>query len=384
MQRRDFLKWTGLGTMLASAPVAWWPGQAQATTTSKTLILVELKGGNDGLNTVVPYTDPDYYRLRPKLAIPKKEALPLSDSLGFNPALAPLMSAWEAEELAVISGVGYDKPNRSHFRSIDIWATASGADTFAQEGWVNAAARARGGVRGVEGVVIGRGDIGPLSGGDLRAVVMEQPEQFMRQAKRLKKHAQTGHAALDHVLRVQGELIDAADVLARQLKGAPEPSATFPRAPLGRQLELAARLLLADVPLTVIKVSHDGFDTHANQRRKHDRLLGQLAESLSAFRASMVSAGRWSDVLVMTYSEFGRRVAQNGSNGTDHGTAAPHIMLGGAVKGGLFGQQPSLDTKDLVHNVDYRSLYATVAKRWWGVDLARLEAFDERPLIGCL
>ena len=157
------------------------------------------------------------------------------------------------------------------------------------------------------------------------------------------------------------------------------PNWTFPKTMIGRHLQTAARLIAGDSAIPVVKVSHGGFDTHANQRNLHDRLLQQLADALVAFRQAMQQVGRWEQVLVMTYSEFGRRPAENSSRGTDHGTSAPHFVLGGKVKGGLYGRQPSLqdlEKGDLKFNVDYRSLYTTIGRRWWGL---KAEFLDGKP-----
>lgn len=366
MQRRDFLKFASLFPAMHFAPVA----HAAGPDWSRILVLIELNGGNDGLNTVVPYADPRYYALRPRLALARDSVLPLSEQLGFNPALEALMPAWQARELAVVLGVGYSEPNRSHFRSIEIWDTASDARQTLTDGWLARlfAAAPPPADHVAHGVVLGHG-LGPLAGG--KALVVNEPQQFLRQAGRLPETARRdANPALAHLLGVRAETRRAAGALRERLAQPVEAGADFPATRLGRQLETTARLLASGVPVAAIKLSYSGFDTHSNQRATHDRLLRELAEGSAAFRQAMRRHGLWERALLLTYSEFGRRAQENGSAGTDHGTAAPHLLLGGRVRGGLYGMQPPLDRLvdgDLAHRVDFRQLYLTVAQRWWGV-----------------
>lgn len=370
MQRRTLLKFASvapfclaLPEVTALAPSAHW---------ERVLILVELRGGNDGLNTVVPYQDETYYRLRPQIAVPRPQVLQLSEQLGLHPALAPLMPAWQAHELAVVLGVGYPQPNRSHFRSIEIWDTASNSTEVLQDGWIARlfARQSPPASFAADAMVLGL-EPGPLHGQNLRTITMQQPQQFLERASHVQPVVKpTTNPALAHLLAVQQEVSHAATSLQRTLTANPVPELTFPTTPIGRQLQVVARLLISRTPVAVLKVSHGSFDTHSRQQETHQRLLQELAEALSAFRQAMQTAGLWSNVLLMTYAEFGRRVAENGSAGTDHGTAAPHLLLGGQVRGGLYGQQPPLShlvDGDLAHTVDYRSLYLTVARRWWGI-----------------
>jgi uncharacterized protein (DUF1501 family) len=386
MNRRDFLKASGLAAVMMSGPQLLWAGQDPAR--RRVLVMIELKGGNDGLNTVVPFADPAYYKLRPGIGIAADKVLRLSERVGLHPALDPLMASWAAKDMALVQGVGYPAPNRSHFRSIEIWDTASRSDQYLDEGWLAQAWEGKV-PRGLiaEALVVGDGDDGPTRGGELRTISMQSVQQLERGAKRLLKDrqsdpAQAKNPALAHLLKTQLDVLSASEGLARSMKGAPELGVAFPTHALGRELEVAARLIAAKVPALVLKVSHGSFDTHAGQLNRHETLLKQLGEGLAAFRAAMVKAGRWDDVLVMTYSEFGRRAAQNGSGGTDHGTAAPQLMMGGKVTGGLYGAQPSLTDLqggDLKHAVDFRELYATVTQRFW--DLGAVGAHKPLPLI---
>lgn len=382
MRRRDFLKLASLAPAIYFAPAARGAGADW----NRVLVLLELNGGNDGLNTVVPYADPRYYELRPRLALARDSVLPLSEQLGFNPALEALLPAWRARELAVVLGVGYPQPNRSHFRSIEIWDTASRADETLTDGWLARlfAANPPPANFAAHGIALGSNP-GPLTGA--HALVLDDPQRFLQQAGRLPATPRReGNPALAHLLEVRDETRRGAEMLRQRLGSDAAPGMTFPATRLGKQLELAARLIVSRAPVAAIKLSHGSFDTHSNQRGQHDRLLRELAEAVSAFREALRARGQWERVLLLTYSEFGRRARENGSLGTDHGTAAPHFLLGGRVRGGLHGEQPSLARLadgDLVHRVDFRSLYLTVARRWWGV---RADFLDTRALapLDCL
>lgn len=341
---------------------------------ARLLLLVELKGGNDGLNTVIPYADPHYRQLRPVLGVARERVLQLDERVGLHDRLEPLMESWKARDLAIVQGVGYPNPNRSHFRSIEIWDTASSATQTLSEGWVartfEHAPRPKG--AGVDSIVIDTNSL-PLMGPDLRTIVMQDAENFLRQAQAMKDNPRVddgGNPALRHLLAVRREVNAAAASLRDKLHAAPPPAQEYANeGPLGRELDLATRIITAQVPVVAVKIALGGFDTHANQMPVHERLLGLLASGLATFRRNMIAAGRWDDVLVLTYSEFGRRARQNASGGTDHGTAAPHFVMGGKVKGGLHGAYPALadlQDGDLRHSVDFRDVYSTIARAWWG------------------
>ena len=384
-------------------PFLWlrpaWPATLQAADTNgapsgsrareRILLLVELHGGNDGLNTVIPYEDRAYYQARPQLAIPRDQVRQLTPRFGLHPALSPLMPLWDGKELAWIQGVGYPKPNRSHFRSIEIWDTASDSEQVLDKGWLSGLfeqyplpARFT-----AEGILLGKGDAGPLGGGKARTIALHDPAQFLHQAGAVTPvSVATTNRALAHILEVRREISQAATDLQGRIQQQPPLAINFPTHKFGKQLEVAARLIAAKVPVAVIKVTHGSFDTHAGQLAAHHRLLEELAQGLMAFRAAMIQQGLWQDVLVMTYSEFGRRVGENASHGTDHGTAAPHVLMGGRVKGGLYGSHPSLtdlQAGDVKHSLDYRSLYATVIEQWWGLPAVSLGR-GHYPAIACL
>jgi uncharacterized protein (DUF1501 family) len=342
---------------------------------SRVLLLVELKGGNDGLNTVVPYADAHYHDLRPAIGVARERVLQLDEKVGLHQKLEPLMESWKAGDLAILQGVGYPYPNRSHFRSIEIWDTASASNQTLSEGWIAQAFEGRSlpkGV-GVDSIVIDTNAL-PSTGPSLRTIVMQDAENFLRQAEALKDGGgmtDAGNPALRHLLAVRHEINAAAKGLSDKLRAAPAPAHAYPQELFfGKQLDLATRVLTAGLPVVAVKAALGGFDTHANQIQTHERLLGFLGAALATLRKNLIEANVWNDVVVMTYSEFGRRAKQNASAGTDHGTAAPHFVMGGRIKGGLYGAYPSLSDLqdgDLRHGVDFRSVFATVARGCWGL-----------------
>lgn len=369
--RRQFLLQAGAlvaAPAIVGLPLAGLPFAAEAASDrNRVLVLVELAGGNDSLNMVPPYADPSYQRLRSRLAITRDQVLQLDEHMGLHPAFAPLKPAWQAGNMGVVLGVGYPRPNRSHFRSIDIWETGSDSDRYLSTGWL---ARAMEGQKRAPGqaadaIVLG-GGARAVMGKGMRTVVMKDANQFIRQAGRMQRAGKaSGNAALSHILTVQKEIEGTAKQLKKsEMRGAEAAAAIRGGGQIGRQLQQAAKIIAGGAPVSVIKVSHGGFDTHSNQAGRHRNLLTQLAASLAGFRDAMVKSGDWDRVMLMTYSEFGRRVGQNGSGGTDHGTAGAHLVLGGGVRGGLHGAQPSLTDLaggDMKHKVDYRSLYRTGA-----------------------
>ncbi|MEZ5613854.1 MAG: DUF1501 domain-containing protein [Rhodocyclaceae bacterium] len=380
MDRRDFLR--GLA---ASAGLTLLPFPARAAGEyGRLLVLVELKGGNDGLNTVVPYADDRYYRLRPHLAVRRDEVLRLDERCGLHPALQPLLPLWQAGELALIQGLGYPEPNLSHFRSIEIWDTASKSSEYLQTGWLARAFAAKPVPAGfaADGVLVGGTDLGPFFGG-ARAIALTNPEQFRRLAILARPVGTGGHGALAHILKVEADIALAASRLAR----GPALRTAFPKGAFGNTVKTACEALAGGAGVAALRLSLAGFDTHQNQPGAHANLLRQLAEGLGALKAALVELGRWDETLILTYAEFGRRPRENQSKGTDHGTANVHFALGGRVRGGLFGAPPALDRLDgngnLPFAVDFRSLYATALERWWGISAATVlgARYDALPIL---
>jgi uncharacterized protein (DUF1501 family) len=361
-------------------------GASRAALSRGILVVVQLSGGNDGLNTVVPYRDPLYRQLRPQLGLAEGELLPLDGALGLQPALAPLKARYDAGQLAIVRGVGYPNPDRSHFRSMDIWHTAEPA-AYAQTGWLG---------RYLAGCQCGAG-----SQGGAVAVSQSLPRAFWtesvfvpaltsldgyrlqtdtrwpadRDAKiRTLQALDARHEAIRPYADFLGQqslnALASADELQR-VAGAWQTPVSYPDGAFAQGLKSIGRLIAGDLGARVYYVQLGGFDTHAQQKATQQRLLEQLATGLDAFQTDLEAMSKADQVLTMTFSEFGRRVAENGSQGTDHGTAEPMFLLGAGLKGGLYGAQPpldDLDRGDLRHQVDFRAVYATALERWLGAD----------------
>ena len=362
MNRRHFLSSLSAGALLAGLPdIVLAAGNTP--TYQRLLILVELKGGNDGLNTVVPYADPRYAQYRPRLALARDTLPQLTDRLALHPKLSPLMPLWQQGELAVLQGIGYPQPNLSHFRSIEIWDTASASNDYLSDGWLTRQFKAAQPPRSfaADGVILDSQTLGPLAGGS-RAIILGGGQTLRPMAD--PAMSGNGNAALAHLMQTEADLSAAANGLHFQ-----PVDSDFPKHTFGNDMRRAAELIAGNSQVAVIRVSHGSFDTHTNQLATQGRLLGELAEGLVALREALTRLGRWQDTLVLTYAEFGRRVAENQSGGTDHGTANVHFALGGRVHGGLHGPVPDLgdlDGGNLRFALDFRQVYATVIDRWWG------------------
>ncbi len=323
----------------------------------------------------MPWADETYYALRPALAIPKEAVLRLDDRVGFHPDLQALMPLWQQGELAVVQGVGYPKPNLSHFRSIEIWEQSSQAHERLNEGWATRALRAGVGhpAQTAEGVLVGGTEFGPLQGA--RAVLLNNPEAFVRQSRLAASTlSASDNAALHHVLSVEGNIGQAA----KGLRGDAFAYKTeFPAGGFGNSVRACAQVLASQnrkggSAIPVVRLTLGSFVTHVNQLGTHAALLKALAQGHSALKSALTELGQWDRTAIMTYSEFGRRPKQNQSNGTDHGTASVHFVMGGRVKGGLLGRAPDLAALDAVGNpeatTDFRAIYAAVAQQWWNLD----------------
>jgi uncharacterized protein (DUF1501 family) len=387
------------------------------------LVVLQMAGGNDGLNMVVPFADDVYYRSRPRLGIPADKILKLDSYAGLNPKLAGLKSLFDEGDLSVIQGVGYPNPNRSHFRSTEIWQTASDADRNENEGWLgkyfdNCCA----GADPTVGVAIGDQMPQAFVARTPTGVTFSKPEQFrwvpsekrngpmsaeetfFRQLNGVNDEdaapaandggsisaipgsTKANQSAADFLQRTALDAQLSSDkilAIARKTK----TNMPYPQGQLGASLSLIARMIAGGLPTRVYYASQGGFDTHAGQLGTHDRLMTELNDALSAFVADLKQQGNFDRVLLMTFSEFGRRVAENANGGTDHGAAAPMFVLGGAVKAGLFGKYPSLsdlDHGDLKFNTDFRSVYGTILDRWLKApsELVLGHKFSALPIIG--
>ncbi len=406
LTRRRFL--TGTATAAAAGAAAitvakhpWAESHhasaATRTTTSANhngvLVLVGLYGGNDGLNTVIPYQDSAYLAGRPQLGYQPAEVLPLAEGLALHPNLKGLKALWDARQLAIVRGVGYPDPNRSHFRSMDIWQ--SGVPDHAEPtGWIGrwldatgsdplralsvgpTMPRAFGGLK-ASGAAIPNGALRLPGGAALRGQIAELNAADPGASPLAARVSQVGRDLLTVQATLASALATPPPATANQGKGV---AATG----LGGQLDLVARLIKAGVPTRVYSVALTGFDNHATEKDTHARLMTELDQGISGFLQSLHGNPHGAGVVVMTYSEFGRRVAENASAGTDHGTAAPVLVAGPAVRGGFYGDEPSLtdlDDGDLKFTTDFRSVYATVLAHTVGVD-PKVSLGKPFPLIG--
>ena len=364
MNRREFLQYSSLAPLASAFPDAFADAH-KVQRPDQIVLMVELKGGNDGLNTLIPFRDDNYHKARPSLRV--KKSIPLKNDMAMNPYLKKLLPLWNEGNMAWIQGVGYSNPSRSHFHSIDVWETASVKNDEVR-GWLSLVLPHR--PNAVNGIVLGDNNLGPMAGENSSAVAMEDPTTFLRQTKYLNKSQyKTPNSSLAHMLNVQNQINTAAQKLGQVHSGKRSP-VRFPTSRFRRKLELVTQMITNGMDTPVYKVSLEGFDTHASQVDQHNNLMNHLGGGLEAFSKAMKRAGLWNNVMVITYSEFGRRVAQNSSGGTDHGSAAPHFAIGGRVNGGMYGKQPSLAPDqlhdgDLIHTVDFREVYATLAQRWW-------------------
>lgn len=366
------------------------------------LVVLQLAGGNDGLNTVIPVSNDHYHRARPGLGL-KANLLKLDDDFALHPGLAPFKELYDASELSIIHGVGYPNPNRSHFRSTEIWQTASDASRFERYGWLGRYFdHACQGSDPTVGVSVGRQTPQAFSGPRPLGVSLENPESYRVRGNDRPEEGETA-SSMDFMTRLNapdesaemnaGATVGSApgrvqsglsplDFLERTALDAQVSSekilqvsrnarnqASYPAAQLANSLKLVARLIGGGLPTRVYYVSQGGYDTHANQQGTHERLLRELGSSVQAFIQDLKAQGNFERVLLMTFSEFGRRVAQNANGGTDHGAAAPMFMVGPKVKAGLLGRFPSLAPKDLLNGdprftTDFRGIYADVLQAW--------------------
>jgi len=374
MDRRDFLKYAGFVTASGTVPLLT-PEilfAANNNRNNRIVVLVELKGGNDGFNTLVPFKDELYYKYRPQIAIKERQVLKLNKEVGLHPRMKALMPLWKAGQMAWVQGVGYPNPILSHFRSIDIWDSASNSNQFIEEGWLARVLPKY--KKGLHGISLNKGqaELGPLISSRLNSVTMQDPRTFLSQIKRIddvKPNRQ--NPAIAHISQTQHQLFNVGKQLTNKMgRKIKRSGVNFSKGVLGHSLESVSEMIINGVDAPVYKVSQDGFDTHSGQRGAQDNGLYHLANGLASFQKSMQRAGLWNNVLVVTYSEFGRRPKENRGGGTDHGTASSHMILGGKVRGGIYGKHPDfarLDANENVrHTTDFRSIYGTLAQRWWG------------------
>ncbi len=386
MHRRHFLRQSaGLVALGASAPA--FLSRAIAADKSdpdqRILVIVQLAGGNDGVNTVVPYADDAYHAARPSLAFKKDAVLKVNDHIGLHPGLAGMKALYDEGSLSILQGVGYPHPNRSHFRSMDIWNTGQPESEITGDGWLGRAldsSESRFGGKvpalalGVENLplalVAPRTNVPSIRSLDDYQLRFGGEDQAMKTA--LARKLAEGKADTNDLSFIRQTLGTAIDSAARlkEVAASYVPVAPYPQTALAGNLKTVDQLIAGELGTRIFFVSLGGFDTHSRQAGSHAALLAELSGAVSAFFADLRAHKLADRVLLATYSEFGRRLKENGSLGTDHGAASQMFIVSGAHKGGVHGAHPSLtdlDDGDLKHATDFRSVYATLLDRWLGI-----------------
>lgn len=384
MNRRNFIKTTGLASgslfvpqLFASSPFSF----ANPADDSRILVVIQWSGGNDGLNTVVPFRNDIYYKNRPKIALKRDDLLPLTDELALHPKLDIIKKLWDNGEVAVLENVGYPEPDRSHFRSMDIWHSASDSNEYISTGWLG------------RWMDQGRNASDAIEMDDSLSLVMKGEEKkglAIRNIDAAKKLAAIGyHIAMDHehhehdqISYLRNTLLDGTQGI-EYVHGQSKKFASkqiYPATELGKQLKSIAELILSGCTTRVYYVTLGGFDTHAIQPFTQNTLFNQYSQAVNSFRNDLIGGNRWKDVAVLTFSEFGRRVKENAGKGTDHGTAGVSFLFGGNIKNsGLYGGMPDLENLqdgDLTHRLDFRQVYATILEEWMKEDAEKL-LFDK-------
>ncbi|PSL49806.1 uncharacterized protein (DUF1501 family) [Chitinophaga niastensis] len=347
---------------------------------NKVLVVIQLSGGNDGLNTIIPYRNDIYYRARPVLGIKKADALALTDNLGIHPALKGLKALYDDGALGILNNVGYPNPDRSHFRSMDIWHSASQSNQFWSDGWIGRYldAQCNGCDKPTQALEIDDTLSLALKGDHANGLAVADPARLFGTSNDkyfkdlLQQHPQHDeHHNVDYLYKTMGETISSAAYIQQQFKTYQSKEA-YPNTELGKNLKTIANLVMSDINTKVYYVSHGSFDTHVNQQGQQERLFQQLSDALTIFTGDLKKNNRFQDVVVMTFSEFGRRVSQNASGGTDHGTANNMFLIGGGLKQqGVLNEGPdlfNLRDGDLQYKVDFKSVYATLLNKWLGAD----------------
>ena len=383
LTRRQSLSFFGATSVFSILPSSY----LNAAMTSKYLILVELQGANDGLNTVIPFGDRNYYKLRPTIGIPKKDILTISENVGLHFSLKGLAKIYETGELKIVQNLGYPNPVLSHFRSIELWETGGDGKAKGRNGWLNDSLNVIENQRILDGKAIYLDQSGDVFRGGLDGFY--GPNSIGFAAAELEARDQTVPVPVPETFGLLADLMQGRKQNSEKLKqiqnklsGANRFSSVG-RGNLGAQLSKVCNILSKGVNIPVLKVAIGSFDTHSEQFWRHRDLLRELDESLYETVQALQNIGIWNDTVIMTYSEFGRRAAENGSRGTDHGMAAPHFLMGGKLKGGFVGEVPNLGrlrNNNLEFEIDYRTVYETVLREHFGLDDNPFKKYQNKGL----
>ncbi len=380
MNRRKFIRNTALGAVGTFFLPEFLRGMellgSNGNASIKKLIVIQLSGGNDGLNTVIPIENDVYFNLRPKLAVPKNEALKINELLGFNPSMTAFKKLYDEGLVSVVNSVGYPNPNRSHFRSMDIWQTGVASDVYSKTGWLGRYMDAK--CLSSHAMLELDGHLSLSMRGQLRNGLAVEHSDTLYNALRGNYFKDVIAAAGNTELSEdnQGYLNKTLIQTNQSAQYISEKHTvrtnnfTFPNSQLGKSLGQVAQFIQSGFSTQVYYVSHNGFDSHVNQRRQQDALLEDYSESVYALVRSLEKAGEMKNTLILTFSEFGRRVKENGSAGTDHGKANNLFLISGALKKpGVFNDAPdlmNLDDGDVSYQIDFRNVYADVIADWFG------------------
>ncbi|HEX6180182.1 MAG TPA: DUF1501 domain-containing protein, partial [Chitinophagaceae bacterium] len=382
IKRRHFLQVGSLATASLMVPKflkAFEKGQL-VPPGNKVLVILQLSGGNDGLNTVIPVRNDIYYKVRPRLGIEQSKALLLNDEVGLHPSLTALRDLYHDGSVGILNNVGYPNPDRSHFRSMDIWHTASKSDEYVNTGWIGRYldAQCAGCDKPTQALEIDDTLSLALKGENVKGLAMRDPrrlygtahEKFFKDVVANHKDL-AGEQPVDYLYKTMAETVASADYIFQQSRLHPT-SAQYPNSALGQSFKTIASLIFSDINTKVYYVSLGSFDTHVGQAGQQQRLFTEMNDAIKSFVGDLKANNRFQDVMLMTFSEFGRRVAQNASGGTDHGTANNMFFVSGGLKEkGVLNALPNLEDLqegDLKHTIDFKQVYATILKNWLQTD----------------
>ena len=385
MKRRDFFKLTGTftgGVLLLPDFLYSFASQDNLRAGDSCIVFVQLNGGNDGLNTFVPYSDGLYYNYRPAISLPEKEVLPVAGGMGLHPALKGFAAMQQAGDMSVIQNVGYPNPVRSHFRSQEIWNTGSASSQYLSEGWLGRYLDQHYHEHHPTGALnVDTLDNLAVKGVEPNNITVSDPAKLKLNPDSSIKLSD--NPQLDFAKKIASSLSDGSAEIQKALEKAGVRENTYPANPLSKNLEWISRLIKGGLSSKVYYTSLNGFDTHDNQLAVHNQKLAVLDEAVYAFYNDLKNNGKLEEVTIVVFSEFGRRVADNGK-GTDHGTAAPMFIIGGKNKGRIIGNNPdlkNLDNGDLKHEIDFRSVYASLLNDKFSFN-PKLIGIENAPLKG--
>ncbi len=377
MNRRNFLSLTGTltgGALLLPDFLHAFGSQPNLVIGEQCLVFIQLNGGNDGLNTFVPFDNPLYYDLRTKIALSKNDVISKNNGMAFHPALKDFASMQQSGDLTIIQNVGYPEPNRSHFRSQEIWQTASPANEYLSDGWLgrylDLQCKEH---QPTAGINLDNIDSLALKGEGANSITVKDPNRFKVRNENAEGLKLSDNPQLDFVRKIANSVSEGSDEIQKALAQSTD-EASYPKTGLGKNLEWISRLIKGNLNSKVYYTSQNGYDTHDNQLAIQQRNLTELNDAVFSFYTDLKKTSLLQNVTWVVFSEFGRRVSDNGK-GTDHGTAAPMFVIGGNTKGRIIGHNPDLsdlDNGDLKYNIDFRSVYATLLKEKMNFDYSRI------------